>query len=69
VIEYNTIDFGNIDFESFSFLNNLNPQPFRLKIKAKKFVYFKLILSNDSLSANATILSINLLSRTGGESK
>ncbi len=69
VIEYNLTDFGDIDFTDFSFITNYNPQPFRLKIKAKKFVYFKLILTNDSLASGATVLSINLLSRMGGQTK
>jgi hypothetical protein len=68
-IEYSFIDFGDVDFDDYSFLTYYNPQPFRLKIKAKKFVYFKLILTADSLTAKATILSINLLSRMGGQTK
>jgi hypothetical protein len=68
-IQYSFMDFSDVDFGDYSFLTYYNPQPFRLKIKAKKFVYFKLILTNDSLTENATVLSINLQSRMGGESK
>jgi hypothetical protein len=68
-IQYSFMDFSDVDFEDYSFLTYYNPQPFRLKIKAKKFVYFKLILTNESLTENATVLSINLQSRMGGESK
>lgn len=68
-ISYNNLDFSRLDFRDFSFLTNYNPQPFRIKTKAKKWVYFKLILKNNSDTYTATILSINLLPRIGGESK
>jgi hypothetical protein len=59
----------NIDFENFSFEINYNPQPSRLKLKAKKFTYFKLILSNDSENEVMTILNLTLPALTGGMSK
>lgn len=68
-ISYNNLDFSRLDFRDFSFLTNYNPQPFRIKTKAKKWVYFKLILKNNSDTYTATVLSINLLPRIGGESK
>lgn len=66
---YNLIDFTRTDFEHFSFKTNYNPQPFRFKIKAKKFAYIKVILFNDSAQEIETILSVNLLARAGGEVK
>lgn len=68
-ISYNNLDFTNLDFRDTSFLTNYNPQPFRIKTKAKKWVYFKLILKNNTDAYTATVLSINLLPRIGGESK
>lgn len=68
-INYNNLDFTQLDFRDLSFLTNYNPQPFRIKTKAKKWVYFKLILKNNSDTYTATVLSINLLPRVGGESK
>lgn len=68
-LTYNLLDFANVDFGAWSFLTYYNAHPNRLKVKAKKFVYFKLILTNDSLTESATVLSINLLARTGGEAK
>jgi hypothetical protein len=47
----------------------VNPQPFMRKLKAKKFVYFKLILKNDSDESRATVLNITLPVRIGGEVK
>lgn len=66
---YNLASFLNADFNHWSFLTSYNPQPFRFKVKAKKFAYFKIILQNDSASETATVLSINLRTRTGGEVK
>jgi len=68
-IQYSLMDYSKIDYSNWSYLTYYNPQPFRLKIKAKKFVYFKLILENTTNTEKATILSISLLTRTGGEAK
>jgi hypothetical protein len=68
-IGYNLLDFENLDFEDLSFETNYSIQPFRLKVKAKKFAYFKLILENDIPSQTCTILSINLYARVGGQIK
>lgn len=37
------LDFRNISFSNFSFLRSLAPQIKRIKLKVKKFVYYKLI--------------------------
>jgi hypothetical protein len=66
---YNVASFANTDYADYSFYVNYNPQPFRFKIKAKKFVYFKLILSNTVLTDNLTVLSINLAGRYGGKAR
>lgn len=67
--EYSLATFENADFGDWSFLVNYNPQPFRFKIKAKKFVYFKLILTNDSDIDKLTVLSINFPVRLGSKVK
>lgn len=66
---YNLATFENADFSDWSFLVNYNPQPFRFKIKAKKFVYFKLILTNSDVDELLTVLSINLPVRFGSKVK
>lgn len=68
-IEYNLFDYARLDYENWTYNTRYNPQPFRLKVKAKKFTYFKLILKNNSNMTSATVLSINLAARAGGESK
>lgn len=65
-ITYNIIDFGNIDFGEFSFSTNYNPQPFRLKFKAKKWCYFKLIGENNESNKGMTILNVTLPALVGG---
>ena len=52
--------FEDIDFSNFTFLTSIVPQPFRFKIKAKKFVYFKIKLDNNTDDEKLTILSLNL---------
>jgi len=69
LISYSLMDFGAIDFANFSFLTNYNPQPFRIKLKAKKFAFFKLILTNDSNADTMTILNITLPMVVGGTTK
>lgn len=66
---YNLSTFTTADFSDWSFKTNYNPQPFRLKIKAKKFVYFKLILTNGQSDEKLTVLSINLPARYGGKAR
>jgi len=62
---YDLMTFVGMDFSQFSFSTSYNPQPFRFKIKAKKFVYFKLKLDNTDLGDTLTVVSINLASSYG----
>lgn len=68
-ISYNLLDFGNVDFSDFSFTTNYNPQPFRLKLKVKKFTFLKIIGENASDNESMTILNITLPVEYGGFSK
>lgn len=61
--------FNNINFGNFTFLTTVVPQPFRFKIKAKKFVYFKLKLDNNTDNEKLTVLSLNLGYNYGSKSK
>lgn len=60
--------FDHMNFAAFSFSTNYGPQPFKFKIRAKKIDYFKIILENWG-EDTATVLSITLPVRTGGEVK
>jgi hypothetical protein len=66
---YNLATFATADFADWSFLVNYNPQPFHFKIKAKKFVFLKIILTNDETDEELTLLSMNLPVRTGSKVK
>lgn len=57
---YNLTAFGNVDFGDFTFLVNYNPQPFHFAIRADKFAFFKLFLTNAQLDEKLTVLSIIL---------
>ena len=65
---YGLSGFDTWDFSDFSFETNYSPQPFKFKIRAKKIDYFKLCITNDDTDV-ATVLSITLPVRTGGEVK
>jgi hypothetical protein len=68
-VKYNLIDFTNVDFSDFSFSTNYNPQPFRKKLKAKKFAYLKIKGKNESSTERMTILTVSLPAVTGGNVK
>lgn len=67
-IKYSLVFFNDVDFSDFSFQVSNNPQPFRLKLKAKKFTNLKITIENKE-KTDCTILALSLRVETGGESK
>ena len=67
--EYTLLDFNDVDFNDFTFNISRNPQPFKFKIRAKKADYFKIKIQNSFKEHGATVLTITLPVRTGGEVK
>lgn len=67
-IEYVLQFLDNVDFANFSFQISTNPQPFRLKMKAKKFTNLKIIIDNKE-DTDCTILQLVLKVESFGESK
>jgi len=67
--EYTLLDFNDVDFNDFSFNISRNPQPFKFKIRAKKADYFKIKIQNSFKEHGATVLTITLPVRIGGEVK
>ena len=67
-IYYKLTFFDDVDFSDFSFKVSINPQPFRLKLKAKKFTNLKITIDNDN-EDDCTILELALKLETNGESK
>ena len=68
-IKYNVIDFAHLDFEHFTFNTSLTVKPFRFKMKAKKFAYFRLKIKSDKNVERATVLNVELKETEGGEIK
>ena len=58
--------FRNVDFTHWSFGTNRKPQVQRVRLKVKKFTFYKLIFSSCSTSATATVLSADIRLRTAG---
>lgn len=67
-IFYKLTFFDDIDFSDFSFKVSINPQPFRLKLKAKKFTNLKITIDNEN-EDDCTILELALKLEANGESK
>ena len=67
-IEYKIQVMDNVDFANFSFQISTNPQPFRLKMKAKKFTNLKIVIDNTERT-DCTILQLVLKVESFGESK
>ena len=57
VIESRLATFEHMDFEDFSFATNRKPQVKKLKLKAKKFAFLKIIFMSKDLYTSAIILS------------
>lgn len=61
--------FARWNFKDLSFKLNRKPQMTRLKIKAKKFVFYKLIFTTDTSDSTVTVLAADIRVRTTGYSK
>ena len=68
-LTYNTFDYGAMDYEALSYETSSSPKPKRIRTKAKKAAYFKLILRNDKLNYTSNALAINFLANVGGKIK
>lgn len=68
-VEYKLLDFNDIDFNDFSFLTNINPQPNRLKAKIKKFTYLQYIFTNFTNDETCTVLKLLMQAQVQGQSR
>lgn len=69
VITSTLATFANANFARWSFKTNRKPFMTRLKIKAKKFVFYKLIFKTDTPATTATILAADIKVRYTGNAK
>lgn len=67
-IEYKHQWFDDVNFADWHFTASINPQPFRLKLKAKKFTNLKITIENTEASS-CTILTLVLQVESFGYSK
>ena len=61
--------FGSADFRRWSFNTNRKPHTTKLKIKAKKFTYYKLVLEYDGTNTTATVVAADMRIRYTGYAK
>ena len=61
--------FANVDFNNYSFNTNRQPQVDRIRLKVKKFAFYKLIFTSASTSATATVLAADIRVRYAGNIK
>lgn len=69
VISSQIFSFDPTDFSSFTFKNNDRPHMYRLKIKAKKFVFYKLIFETNTNDSGITVLAADIKVRYTGQAK
>lgn len=61
--------FADADFRAWSFNTSRVPKIFRSKLKAKKFVYYKLIFKLDGTDTTATIVAADIKVRFTGQAR
>lgn len=66
VVSSSMSSFANANFRDWSFRTNRKPRMTRCKIKAKKFVFYKLVFKTDSVNTTATILTADIRVRFTG---
>ena len=66
IVSKNMATFTKANFGNWSFATSRRPEMERLKLKAKKFTYYKLIFTNDSANTTATVTSADVRVRYTG---
>ena len=66
VVQRKMATFLHADFSDWSFSTNYKPFMQRLKIKAKKFTYYKMIFKSDSATTGATVVAVDMRVRFNG---
>ena len=69
VVTHNYSSFSSLVFSDFTFNQSTRPKLKRLKIKAKKFVYYKLCFSSNNNDATATVTTADIRVRFTGYAK
>lgn len=66
IVQRKMASFANADFSDWSFVTNYKPFMQRLKIKAKKVTYYKMIFKSRSDTTGATIVALDMRVRYNG---
>ena len=66
IVSKNMATFTKANFGNWSFATSRRPEMERLKLKAKKFTYYKLIFTNDSANTTAAVTSADVRVRYTG---
>lgn len=66
IVSKNMATFTKANFGNWSFATSRRPEMERMKLKAKKFTYYKLIFTNDSANTTATVTSADVRVRYTG---
>lgn len=69
LVAANLATFEHVDFAHFSFNVNRQPQLKRVRMKVKKFAYYKLQFMADTASSTATVLGVDIQVRYAGTAK
>jgi len=65
-IEQNIFSYPYWNYVEFSYQTNNTVKPYKIKLKAKKFAFLKLILKNNNLYSKLTVDSISIQKAYGG---
>nr|DAW54084.1 MAG TPA: stabilization protein [Caudoviricetes sp.] len=60
------LKFSSVDFKHFTFNTNTSPHMRRVKLKVKKFVYYKLLIDTVSIANDVTVLGVDMRVRFTG---
>ena len=58
--------FADWDFNDFSFSTNIQPQVKKIRLKAKKFGFYRLVFKTDHANTTATVLGVDIRVRQTG---
>lgn len=69
LIAQGSYGFPDWDFRTWTFDDNFSPRIFKVRLKAKKFVYYQLGLYSNEVHTTATVLGVDILNRQTGYAK
>ena len=68
-MKLDVFDWANVNFRAWCFNTNSRPSVHRVRLKVKKFVYYKIIITSGSTFGDVTVLGIDQKVRYTGNVK